>query len=46
MINQAASVDIGQGLAVQATTFFVLVYPCGQSLLDDPIFGVFQALCH
>lgn len=38
VVNHAASVNIGQGLAGQATTFFFLVYPRGQSLLDDPIF--------
>ena len=46
MVNNAASVNIGQGLTGQATALFFLVYPGGQSLFDDPVFGAFQTLGH
>jgi hypothetical protein len=46
VVNNAASVNIGQCLKGQTTTLFFLIYPSGQGLLDDPVFGAFQAFSH
>jgi hypothetical protein len=46
MVNDAASVNVGQGLTGQATTLFFLVYPSRQSLLYDPISRALQTFSH
>ncbi|MND98451.1 hypothetical protein D3C80_908020 [compost metagenome] len=44
MVDHAAGIHIGQGLASQAAAFFFLVEPGDKSLLNDPVLGALQAL--
>lgn len=44
MVDHSPGIHIGQRLASQAAAFFLLIEPCGQGLLDDPVLGAFQPL--
>jgi hypothetical protein len=46
VIDNAAHIDIGQGLTRETATFFFLVNPSGKRLFHDPTSGTLKTSCY